>query len=140
MSGRTSIRPFAIIATPRADTHLGFATEPSTSRWPRTITLRSTPLSSRPGPVAPPSTTRPPRPLHGPKRDPDVVRHGALVVVEVRRQAVKRLDGHRAVFGQPARHREADVRVALVDLAVVLAEVVQALQAARAAPAADVDL
>src|ERR1700687_83679 len=31
------------------------------SRWPRTTVLRSTPLNSRPGPVAPASTTRPPR-------------------------------------------------------------------------------
>src|SRR5262249_18436578 len=80
------------------------------------------------------------RALHGPQRDPDVVRHRALVVVQVRRQAVQRLDRHRAVLREPSRHREADVRVALVNLAVVLTQVVQAFQAARAPPAADVDL
>src|SRR3979411_1872943 len=31
------------------------------SRWPRTMVLRSTPDNSRPGPVAPARTTRPPR-------------------------------------------------------------------------------
>src|SRR3990172_711593 len=60
IKGRTSTSPFCMSTLARREMPRGFATAPNTSSCPRTIVLRST-SNRRPGLVAPPSVTRPPR-------------------------------------------------------------------------------